>query len=330
MAVDSTSPRVLLAAGPQERPALRQLFASGLLGAWEVAEADSLLRARFALQHTPGDVLLVDESLYLPEQGAGLPWLPPPSRVGVLLLGDLEPQALARAWQQGIHQWLPRRIALDHPAILAGALGQVARAGEWRRRQQRAEAALQECQEQRDRLLDLLWRAVPVDARTGWLTQRHLLERLQEEVVRSRRYGDPLTVALAELHPRGEGVPEGAPSALSDWVAERVGRDKRRCDVAGPYGPHGFLLLMVRTPAAGGIACCRRLQVLMERGGPRGLRGPVRAYFGLASVSDGAATGAGLLRVAEENLERAQGEGKGRVISPHEPPVAQGKEGQQP
>jgi diguanylate cyclase (GGDEF)-like protein len=307
---------VLLAAEPGEGAVLRDLFAAGLLGDWEVAEAESLAQVRFAVQHAAWDVLLVDEGLYLREEGEGLPWVARHSPVWVLLLADVPPRTLLRAWQQGIHQWLPRRATLEHPALLAAALGQAARAGGWRRQGQQAEADLRECQRQRDRLIEMLWRAVPLEGGGGWLTQRHLLERLQEEVARSRRYGEPLSLALAEvLAPRAADLEEG-PGALASWTAEQVARCKRRCDLAGPYGPHGFLLLMVQTPAPGGIHCCRRLQRLLEesQARPQGLRGPIRAFFGVATLSDTAATGARLLASAEEHLERAKEEGEDRIV----------------
>jgi hypothetical protein len=317
MAAESGSLRVLLAAEPREGAVLRDLFAAGLLGNWEVTRAESLVQARFALQHAAWDVLLVDEGVYLREEGVALPGMVQHHPVWVLLLGDLPPQTLVRAWQQGIHQWLPRRTALEQPALLAAALGQAVRAGRWRRQQQEAEAALRECQRQRNRLIDLLWRAVPVEAGVGWLTQRHVLERLQEEVVRSKRYGDPLSVALAEVvAPPGVDLEEG-PGTLASWTAEQVAQGKRRCDLAGPYGPHGFLLLMVQTPAPGGITCCQRLRHLLEEGPsrPQGLRGPIRAYFGVASLSDAVSSGARLLSRAEEHLERAKEEGEDRVVS---------------
>jgi diguanylate cyclase (GGDEF)-like protein len=316
MAAESRPARLLLAAVPREGVVLRDLFAAGLLGNWEVTEADSLVQARFLLQHSPWDVLLVDEGVYLREDGEGLVGLVQHHPVGVLLLGDMPAQALLRAWQQGIHQWLPRRATLEQPALLAAALGQAMRVGQWRRQQQLAEAALWECQRQRDRLLELLWRAVPLEDGAGWLTQRHVLERLQEEVVRSRRYGEPLSVALAEVQaPQAVDLEEG-PGALAAWTAEQVAQGKRRCDLAGPYGPQGFLLLMVQTPAPGGFSCCRRLQHLLEEGQarPQGLRGPIRAYFGVASLSDAVASSARLLSRAEEHLERAREEGESRVV----------------
>ena len=159
-----------------------------------------------------------------------------------------------------------------------------------------------------DRLVNLLWRTLPMEPNTNWFSQRHTLERLQEEISRTGRHGGPMTLALAEVQEeQAAEVPEVLP--LEEWTANMIGKAKRRCDVAGSYGMQGFLLLMVHTPKNGGIICCRRLQGLLEKGAAsadKGPRGPVRAYFGLASAPAENATAQNMLRHAEENLEAAK------------------------
>ena len=174
-------------------------------------------------------------------------------------------------------------------------------------------AALQESRQQVERLAGLLWQTLPSERPTSWLTQRQLMDRLQEEVSRAERYGTPLTVVLGQLAgPVGAG-----PEPVSPWVAERIGRAKRRCDVAGPYGPHGFLLLLVHTAESGAVACCRRLRDVLSRpSGPgEDLRGPVRPYFGIAGYSKAVSSANRLLRLAEQHLEAAKTERGGLVVA---------------
>src|SRR5437764_433036 len=52
--------------------------------------------------------------------------------------------------------------------------------------------------------------------------------------------------------------------ALPEWTMDVIAKGKRRSDVAGQYGPDGFMLLMMHTPIKGGIHCCRRLQKAIE------------------------------------------------------------------
>jgi diguanylate cyclase (GGDEF)-like protein len=131
-----------------------------------------------------------------------------------------------------------------------------------------------------------------------------MLERLQEEVERVRRLGGPLCVVLGELLPVGEEDPAMA-DALATWAAEQVGRGKRRCDVAGQYGSHGFMLLLPRTGEAAALGLCRRLRQVLEEG-PSGC-GPLRACFGVAALEAEEGTSlTRLLRRAEDRLEAAK------------------------
>jgi diguanylate cyclase (GGDEF)-like protein len=150
-----------------------------------------------------------------------------------------------------------------------------------------------------------LWETVPKEMGANWFTQRHMLERLQEEVTRVKRHGGPLTVILGELLPKAR---EDADSAydLATWAAEQVGRRKRRSDVAGQYGPHGFMMVLPRTSEPGAVVFCERLRSLLEQDASP-LRGPLRAYFGVAAVDTEAGTTiTKLLRQAEERLEEAK------------------------
>ena len=95
---------------------------------------------------------------------------------------------------------------------------------------------------------------------------------------------------------------------LATLTAERVARAKRRCDVAGQYGPHGFMLLLPGATPVGAVGCCRRLQTVLEE--PPALEEtplpPVQACFGAAAFSPSSATVKALLRQAEERLDRAK------------------------
>ena len=78
----------------------------------------------------------------------------------------------------------------------------------------------------------------------------------------------------------------------------------RRSDVAGQYGPHGFMMLLPRTSETGALGCCERLRALLEQ--PPSLRGPLRAYFGVAALDGAEETITTLLSRAEERLEEAR------------------------
>ncbi len=301
--------RVLLAGLGHERTALRKQFDSGLFPGWEAVEADGLERARFILQMEPCDVAVLDADLYRQGGDDALAWLCGPDRTPVLFLADATPGLIAEALSQGADHWLPRDLALSCPALLAATLQTSAHLADLRRRAKRAGETLADCRGQVSRLVNLLWEVTPAEGRHGWFNQRHMLERLDEEVSRGRRHGGDFTVVLGEVRGgRRERISATETQQLATRAAARVARAKRRCDVAGQYGPHGFMLLLPGATPVGAVGCCRRLQTVLEE--PPALEEtplpPVQACFGAATFSPSSATVKALLRQAEERLDAAK------------------------
>jgi PleD family two-component response regulator len=304
--------RVLVAARPAEECALSELFTREPLSGWQPLQTQSFAQARFTLQHTTCDVVLVDEGLYGAEGPDGLAWLVQQKEAPLVFLAGAEAETSARAYEQGAAICLPRAATLDHPPLLAAALARAAQGAHLGRSHRRTRDTLHQCRRQIDRLVNLLWRTAPLDPGSHWCTQRHVLERLHEEVIRAERHGAPLTVAVWEVR---APEAEAAEADLAGWVPGQVTRFKRRCDVAGQYGPGGFLLLLVQTPRDGGVVCCRRMQQRLESESPWKLRGPLRASFGLATYAPEAASPKALLRQAEEHLDEARGGAREWVVA---------------
>jgi diguanylate cyclase (GGDEF)-like protein len=297
--------RVLVAATEPERLRFRALFRAGPLAGWEAEEADSFERARFLLQMDPCDVLLLDASLEPLGGTGGLAWLAGEHRTPVVFLADAEPKVVLEAFRHGAQYWLPRPFALGQPEVLDALLRQAARHGDVLRRLGRSGEALHDCRRQVSRLVALLWETSPGAPLSGWLPQRHLMERLHEEVARAQRHGGPLAVVLGEVQgPWGARPAAAVADHLGRWVAERLGRAKRRCDVAGQYGPHGFLLLLPCTTDIGAACCCRRLRPLLEAPAGEGDHPLTRLHvgFGVANYSSATPSVKSLLRRAEERL----------------------------
>lgn len=158
------------------------------------------------------------------------------------------------------------------------------------------------------RLVNLLREVAPFEGRAPWYTQRYMLERLEEEIVRAQRYGGSLTVVLGEVDvEESEETVHGEVGQAATWIVEQISRTKRRCDVAGQYGPQGFMLLLTQTDEKGASHCCQRLRQHLEH--PAGLldsSGSLHVHFGIASFAAGARSVKSILRRAEEQLERGK------------------------
>jgi GGDEF domain-containing protein len=302
--IDAPCRHVLLV-GPEDRQVALGAYLDS--ARWEAAHAESLQQARFVLHAHAPDVVVIDSALAEPGWGEALTWLAREVPSPVVLCGDAHSPAVVEALEQGAI-WLPGD-SLRHAAILAAILEQAVRLGHERLQAARERAALIESQSRIDRLLGLLWEATPAEGATRWFTQRYMLERLDEELARSQRYGAPLSVVLGEVRPDpGERLlPEHA-SRLARWIAECVGRGKRRSDVAGQYGLHGFMLLLPQASADQAQQACNRMRLLLTDA-PHGDLPAVHACMGLASAPTEVSTVQGLLRRAEERLEQEMGEG---------------------
>jgi diguanylate cyclase (GGDEF)-like protein len=297
--------RLLLAAANGERARLREVFAAGPLRDWDVTEADNCRQARFIRQLDPSDVLLVDASL--PRAAGDLEWLSGREPGPVLFLADATPEEALDALRQGADCWMPRSPVLEQPALLAAALDRLGAFADLRRETWTAAESLAGARRQCDRLVQLLWEAVPGEGRGRWLSQRHVLERFEEEVARSRRHGNPLAVVLGEVRSEGGRAGADAAATFATWAVQRLSEEKRRCDVAGQYGLNGFLMLLPHTTEAGAAGCCRRLEVLLQSAPEAtGPRPPLHACFGIAGFSPDTSTPQSLLRRAEESLAQAK------------------------
>jgi diguanylate cyclase (GGDEF)-like protein len=298
--------QVILAAANWERNWLRSQFNRPPLDHWEVLEADSLERARFLSQHNACDALLVDESLQAHQAAEGLAWLVKISKAPVVYLSGGQPELAAAAFAEGVTQWMPRELALAHPGVLDALIRRAILGAGLVTRARQAADELRECRRQANRLVSLLWETSTGEVRTRWFSQRQMMERFHEEVARSERHGSALTLVLGELHAGDAGADAG--SLLETWSAEQITRTKRRADVAGQYGPNGFMLLLVHTAEPGANAFCQRLQCLLEQTAGTASGPPVssRAHFGMAGYGSTAYTPKIMLSRAEETLEQVK------------------------
>lgn len=294
-------PRILLVA-----PAASRATLCGLIGGpdWDVVEVSSLEQAAFVQDGQPCQVVVLEGSVVQAKAGEGLAWLAEQVAAPLVLLSAVQADLVTEGLRHGT-LWMPLEIAREHPLLLRALLTQAMDLGQERQLCRHAALQLRHCNARVDRLLGLLWEAVPGEGPTRWYSQRYMLERLDEEVSRSRRHQSPLSVILGEMQPtEGEPLDPEQIRQLGDWVARKISESKRRCDVAGQYGLGGFMLLLPHSTAEQAAGACRRLRHLLEHQ-PHEIVAPLHVRFGTASVPSDEASVQTLLRRAEERLESA-------------------------
>src|SRR5207248_346077 len=159
------------------------------LSSWSATVAESCEQARFLTRLQACDALLADEGA-LGEPGEGcLRWLSESGRFPVVLLSSPDAGLIGRGLAEGAQVWLPRDLVLEQPDLLAAGLRHARQTHLARRRLRRARRQVRASRTQVGRLADLLWTSLPVEGRPGWLSQRYVLERLHEEVLRCDRHG---------------------------------------------------------------------------------------------------------------------------------------------
>lgn len=155
------------------------------------------------------------------------------------------------------------------------------------------------------------------DGLTGLLNRRHLDERIAEEFDRARRYGSPLSVAMADLD-LFKAINDSYSHAVGDEVLRRIAalfsNLVRKVDVVARYGGEEFALIFPETPLPAALIACEKLRAAVEGSEwakvTAGLH--VTVSLGVARASDLASWEA-LLAAADARLYEAKHRGRNQV-----------------
>ncbi len=158
------------------------------------------------------------------------------------------------------------------------------------------------------------------DALTGLYTHRAFQERLREEVARALRYGQPMSLLLADVdgfanvnYDLGYQVGDDILRQIATILAEHDSPERvRASDIVARYSGASFVLLLPETTKTGALTKAGRVRDAMTVADlPGGRR--MSISIGVASLPDDAADPEGLLTAAEAALRGAKRGGPGRV-----------------
>jgi len=173
------------------------------------------------------------------------------------------------------------------------------------------------------RLHRIVERQALVDSLTGLANRRSFEETLRAEVARAARFGDSMSLVLADLddfkrvndrhgHPAGDEVLKAFAATLRRTV--------RESDVAGRWGGEEFALVLSGTDVQGALRLAERARSALAEQVvqlPDGTEISVTASFGVASFPDWTEP-AELLAAADSALYAAKRDGKNRVMQAFE------------
>jgi two-component system cell cycle response regulator len=168
---------------------------------------------------------------------------------------------------------------------------------------------------------EVLERLSTTDALTSLRNRRSVDQMLANEFERSRRYGNALSVLMADIdHFKRVNDRHGHPigdTALRH-VAERLAAEIRKTDVAARYGGEEFLIVLPETALEGAALLGERVRKAVEHAAlvlPAGDRLDLTISMGAAQKDSEDAAPADLVAAADRALYDAKAGGRNRLVS---------------
>ncbi len=154
------------------------------------------------------------------------------------------------------------------------------------------------------------------DGLTGLFNHRHILERLEGEIHKARRYNRPLSIIMMDIdnfkHINDTQGHQGGDDVLSS-IADTIRSHVRESDAAGRYGGEEFLIVLPEADVSAARTAAEKLRTAIAILMPITDGKPgVTVSAGVAEWQAGEDSG-GLVRRADEFLYTAKRNGKNRV-----------------
>jgi diguanylate cyclase (GGDEF)-like protein len=158
------------------------------------------------------------------------------------------------------------------------------------------------------------------DGLTNLFNHRQFQQILKDEITRSSRYTDPLSLVICDIdffkkvndtygHPFGDAVLKTVAGILNGSIRQGI-------DTAARYGGEEFALILVKTDEAQAIETAERIRESIARTvqkSPSGADVHVTMSFGIAVLGKHARELGELVKKADKALYRAKEQGRNRV-----------------
>ncbi len=159
------------------------------------------------------------------------------------------------------------------------------------------------------------------DGLTGLFNHRYFQEKWREEIKRSERYGEPVSLLIMDVdwfknYNDRRGHPQG--DVLLRDLAMLLEQSCREVDVVARYGGEEFAIILPRTTKADAARLAERIRTRIADA-PFPNRqvqpgGKVTCSFGLATFADDGATASTVLERADQALYAAKQRGRNQVV----------------
>ncbi len=184
------------------------------------------------------------------------------------------------------------------------------------------DAALGEADRQIAEMRRTLENLSTIDALTGLQNHRAFQERLDREMGRALRHGQPLSLLLLDVDKfksyNDSFGHTGGDQALK-LIAEILKETARTSDIPARYGGKEFALILTETDMMGAVVLGERLRQAVASAD--GLQRPLTASIGLATLNGNIFSAPALISQADRALCHAKGDGRNRVSHAHRIPA---------
>ncbi len=192
---------------------------------------------------------------------------------------------------------------------------------EMEEKKQEQDAALGEADRQIAEMRRTLENLSTVDALTGLHNHRAFQERLEREMGRALRHGQPLSLLLLDMdkfksYNDSYGHTEGDQALRV--VAGLLQETARTSDIPARYGGKEFAMILTETDMMGAVVLGERLRQAVASAD--GLQRALTASIGLATLTPAIFSAPALIAQADRALCHAKGDGRNRVSHAHRIP----------